>query len=224
MNLNFRILPHKSFVFVSGSQKVCVPVCTYLCAPPPQPPAPHCHCHYQESSVSTLAARQAPEAMVAHKTETCETQCGESSTEIFANTICICLCTENVFLTQPVTFYYVSSATTIHTAPCSTFYPCAPDLSSPFERLFGLSPGLHYPLLPLHCIPSTPHCWLLFPHHSVWRRLPRFCPIRSHSQSDSQLALDSPEPSAGWLLFISPVIGVRKILVFEDRITCHQTE
>lgn len=34
-------------------------------------------------------------------------------------------------------------------------------------------------LLPPHSIHSTPHCWLLFPHHLVCCRLPRFCPNHS---------------------------------------------
>lgn len=121
--------------------------------------------------------------------------------------LCLFVHWKCIFQTQPVTFYYISSGATIHAAPCSTFYPCAPDLSSPFWRLFGPSPGLHYPLLPPHSVPSTPHCWLLFPHHSVWRRLPPFCPNRSHEPKMTVTWLHTLyEQLLGGLLFISPII------------------
>lgn len=91
LKLDLFFFLHLLFFVLAAIRCVCAPLLAHSCT------TPRSHCHYKEKHVCTLAARQTPEALVTHKTETCKTQCGECNTEIRANTICACLCTGDVF-------------------------------------------------------------------------------------------------------------------------------
>lgn len=197
-------------------------MCVCLCALPCT--TPRSFCHYKEKHASTVAARQAPEALVTHKTETCKTQCVESNIEIFANTISVCLCTGNVF------FFFLNPASQSRSI---IFHPAVlhtPLLVQPFIRALQICQvhssdclACHQGCI-IHCsllIPSPPHliagCYFLIIQSGA--ACHAFVPTTVASQNDGHLALDPFKPAVGRLLFISPIIGVREILVVGDRIT-----
>lgn len=193
---------------------VCAWVCVCVCA------TPRSHCHYRGEACEHAG----------HMTEPCSvghTQNGNMQNTMqrvqHRNLCRHCLCTGNVFLTQPVTFYYILSCTTIH-----FLY----NLLSARSRSVKSILATVWPVngaassAPLPAPPSVPHLspprsWLLFAHHSVWRRLPRFCPIPSRSQMKIIWLWTLQNTGCRMVLFISPIIGVRKIHVVGSRITCN---